>query len=271
MQANGALEINVAIARIAGPLAGTYCYQQFGIEVVYVVGSILTILSGLLLLQIQLPALDGPTEPPTLPALRSIASDLKSALVYLKSAPLPQYGFGIILLMGALCYPMITLIPVVVEENLRAGVREFGHLRVGGAVGSLATGLVLLFVKLRGSNPLVLVLSAILGAAAIALFGQSTDYALSMAFIALSFFGGATNAVLTTAALQQHLPEKVRGKMFSLMELAFSLPRVGTFYMGPLVSVAGVAFTFAVAPAIAIVGILVLFLAYRRALERLPR
>lgn len=259
LRANGALEVNIAVARIIAPIAGTYVYQKFGVGAVYLIGSGIMIISGVITSRIRVhQQMTTRTGVPLAASLQTIVTDFKAAFVYLMNTPLVKFCFGVVLLMGGLCWPLLEMIPVVVKENLHAAVTEFAHMRVGVAIGSLATGITLSLMSLRGTRKKVIALLVFVSALFMALFGYSTHALLSLLLITITSFTGTATAQVITTVLQENVPENVRSKVFSLQELAYTLPRIASLYMGPLVSLLGIHVVFTLGPVLTVVGVLIL-------------
>lgn len=149
-----------------------------------------------------------------------------------------------------------TMLPIVADRALHAGVQGYGLLATAQPLGAVLTGVILAFRHgLRRQGLLLLIGVAVYGVAT-ALFGLSTVFALSYVLFALTGAGDTVSTVVRSAMRQTLTPDELRGRLGSVhMILATGGPQLGELEAGL------VAASFGVGAAIVAGGLLTVALA----------
>jgi MFS family permease len=125
----------------------------------------------------------------------------------------------------------LTLFPLLATAVFHAGPLGTGLFYAARGLGALLGPLVLRGPLLRRGRLLIgLAVSMSVYGAAYLLFGLAPHFGLALALVTLAHLAGGANWVLSNYALQQHVPDQLRGRVFSadfmLATLAVTLSQV---------------------------------------------
>lgn len=136
-----------------------------------------------------------------------------------------------------------TMLPIVAEEILNAGVVGYGILRTAQPVGALLAGAFLALRRDIRRQGAVLLVSVGLYGLATALFGLSTLFALSYVLLAVTGGADTISTVIRGTIRQLVTPDHLRGRMVSVNMVFFmGGPQLGEVEAGLVGSVLGVPF-----------------------------
>lgn len=159
------------------------------------------------------------------------------------------------------------LLPFVATNKLHVGSELYGVLQAAPGAGSMVAILVLASrVDFRQKRRLLLWGGIIQGLFVI-LFAFSPLYLLSVLF--LIFIGGTntTFMALNNTVIQEMLPDKIRGRVMSLREVAFGLGPAGSLASGAVAGLLGVTPALGLAGGVYIIILLGILLAFPQAPE----
>jgi sugar phosphate permease len=127
----------------------------------------------------------------------------------------------------------LTLLPVFADAYFHAGSTGFGVLNAAHGAGAL---LATLGIATRGHLPLRRGVALLLGAVALGLalviFSRSPDMRVAVpALVAVGFFN-TFHLTLISTHLQQHVPDRLRGRVMSLYALCWNLLPLGGLLAG---------------------------------------
>ena len=197
-------------AQIAGPALGGFLYA-FGSGAAYFTSAALFVLSGALATVIRSERAARPREPITIATVFSGVAFIQSRRVLFGTMSLDLFA---VLLGGA-----TALLPIYARDILHTGPGGLGLLRSAPAVGALATSVFLARHPLERRIGSTLFRSVIVFGAATAVFGLSTNFALSL--IALSVLGAAdvVSMVIRSSLAQIRTPDAMRGRVSAVSSL----------------------------------------------------
>ena len=197
-------------AQIAGPALGGFLYA-LGPGAAYFTSAALFVLSGALATVIRAERTARPREPITIATVFSGVAFIQSRRVLLGTMSLDLFA---VLLGGA-----TALLPVYARDILHTGPGGLGLLRSAPAVGALATSVFLARHPLERRIGSTLFRSVIVFGAATAVFGLSTNFALSL--VALSVLGAAdvVSMVIRSSLAQIRTPDAMRGRVSAVSSL----------------------------------------------------
>lgn len=112
------------------------------------------------------------------------------------------------------------LLPVYARDILHVGPTGLGQMRAAPAVGAAVLGILLSFRPLERRVGITMLASVALFGAATAIFAVSTNYALSLAMLAV--LGGAdmVSMFVRGTLVQVHTPNEMRGRVSAISGLA---------------------------------------------------
>jgi MFS family permease len=127
----------------------------------------------------------------------------------------------LVAIIGLVGMPYTVLVPVFAKDVLHGDARTYGLLLTASGLGALAGAMYLANrASIRGSASRIVV-TGVLGAASMAAFAWSDNFALSLALIVLT---GATLMLMLVSCnsiVQSIVPDEMRGRVMSLYTLAF--------------------------------------------------
>jgi MFS family permease len=224
------------IAAIAGPGLGGALLAWGGVQPIYLVDvlSFLAVIGALLAMEHSAPS----------PGLSGLsAGAVLEGLRFLKRTPLilstMLLDFAATFLAGSLL-----LLPIFADQLLRVGPRGLGLLYAAPPAGAAVVGIALAwFPTVRRQGAALLVAVAFYGAA-IAVFGLSSWFPLSLLALALSGAADTVSMVMRQTLRQTLTPDELRGRMTSVNMIFFTGgPQLGEVEAGVVAKLAGVRFS----------------------------
>lgn len=136
--------------------------------------------------------------------------------------------------------PYTVLMPVYAKEILHGDAHTFGFLMTAVGSGALLGTLWLASRKNVLGLDNVMVISTVIFAAGIAAFAFSSIFIFSMVSLALAGFGAMTLLVSCNTVLQTILDEEMRGRVLSLLTMAFmGMVPIGSLGVGAMAGIIG--------------------------------
>jgi MFS family permease len=136
-----------------------------------------------------------------------------------------------------------TMLPLIAGGILGMGVEGYGFLATAQPVGALLAGLALTLRREIHRQGLVLLVSVAIYGAATALFGISTQFALSYFLYGLTGAGDTVSTVIRNTIRQLNTPDRLRGRMVGVNMIFFmGGPQLGELEAGLVASLFGVSF-----------------------------
>ena len=224
------------IAAIAGPALGGALLAWRGVLPIYAIDvlSYLAVIGALLAMEHRAPS----------PGLSGLsAGAIVEGFRFLRRSPLilatMLLDFAATFLAGSLL-----LLPIFADRLLAVGPRGLGLLYAAQPLGAAAAGLSLSFLPtIRRQGPALLVAIAVYGAA-IAVFGVSASFPLSLFALALSGAADTVSMVMRQTLRQILTPDELRGRMTAVNMIFFTGgPQLGEVEAGVLAKIAGVRFS----------------------------
>lgn len=242
----GAMSMNVLsmqVATVAGPALGGILIAAVGADLVYLIDAMtfVVVIVAIAMMRIR-PAAGGVTS-------RTFES-IKEGFAFLRQSPI-LLGVMSVDFIATFFGAVTTLMPIFAEEILGAGPRGMGLLLAAPAVGAFLGGAVM-SVRPVPDRPGFGVLVAIIAYGfAIAGFGLSTTFALSLLFLAISGASDAVSMALRSTVRNLITPDNLRGRISATHSMfAMGGPQLGELRAGASASVIGAG------PAVAIGGFL---------------
>src|SRR5207253_544456 len=177
-------------------------------------------------------AFDAPARQSLLPRLAGVQAR-PDAL-----SPYPA-GSDIARLAGSLL-----LLPIFADQLLRVGPRGLGLLYAAQPIGAAVAGLLLSVLPTVRRQGRALLLAVAIYGAAIAVFGASAWFPLSLLALAVSGAADTISMVMRQTLRQMLTPDELRGRMTSVNMMFFiGGPQLGEVEAGVVAKLAGVRFS----------------------------
>jgi MFS family permease len=195
---------------IAGPALGGLLFST-GVKALYFTCAGLFCVSAAMYAMIRYDRVPPPREPVT-------AGTVLAGLRFVWGHPLLLGGISLDL-FGVLFGGATALLPVYAKEILHVGPQGLGLPRSAPAVGALCVGLKLSRRAIgRGVGRKLLIAVAVYGAA-IAAFGLSRSFPLSMLLLAISGGADTISVIVRQTLIQLETPDRVRGRVAAVNTL----------------------------------------------------
>ena len=223
------------IAAVAGPALGGALLAWKGVEPIYLIDvlSFVAVVLALLAMEHEAPA-------------RGLPMSLSAALEglrFLKGSPIilstMLLDFVATFLAGSLL-----LLPFFADQLLHVGPRGLGLLYAAQPFGAAIAGVVLSALPTIRRQGVAIVISVALYGAAVAVFGFSGWFPLSLFALAASGAADTVSAVMRQTVRQLLTPDELRGRMTSVNMMFFiGGPQLGEVEAGVVAKLAGVRFS----------------------------
>lgn len=136
-----------------------------------------------------------------------------------------------------------TMLPIVAAELLKTDATGFGILSTGQAVGSAIAGIIVSLRKEIQKQGAALLICVALYGLATALFGLTTNFALSYLLFAATGATDTVSTVIRNVIRQLNTPDHLRGRMVGVNQLFFQGgPQLGELEAGLVGAAFGVPF-----------------------------
>ena len=224
------------IAAVAGPALGGAFLAWKGVEPIYLLDviSYLAVIVALLAME---------HKAPTRGLSQMSAAAALEGLRFLKRSPIilstMLLDFFATFLAGSLL-----LLPFFADQLLKVGPRGLGVLYAAQPLGATVAGVALSFLPTIRRQGRAIVVSVALYGVAIAVFGVSNWFPLSLFALAASGAADTVSAVMRQTVRQLLTPDELRGRMTSVNMMFFiGGPQLGEVEAGVVAKLAGVRFS----------------------------
>ncbi|MCS7056886.1 MAG: MFS transporter, partial [Thermoflexales bacterium] len=137
-----------------------------------------------------------------------------------------------------------TMLPIIAAEIVRTDAAGYGLLSTAAALGSVIAGVITSLRREIQHQGKVLIASVLVFGAATALFGLTTNFALSYFFFALTGAADTVSTVVRNIIRQMHTPDALRGRMVGVNMIFFiGGPQLGELEAGLVAAAFGVPFS----------------------------
>ena len=224
------------IAAVAGPALGGALLAWKGVEPIYLLDviSYLAVIVALLAME---------HKAPTRGLSQMSAAAALEGLKFLKRSPIilstMLLDFFATFLAGSLL-----LLPFFADQLLKVGPRGLGVLYAAQPLGATVAGVALSFLPTIRRQGRAIVVSVALYGLAIAVFGVSNWFPLSLFALAASGAADTVSAIMRQTVRQLLTPDELRGRMTSVNMMFFiGGPQLGEVEAGVVAKLAGVRFS----------------------------
>lgn len=219
--------------RAIGPIAGGAAYQLFGIDGIFLLSAGIYAACFYLTtrLNVREAAVSG-TEGETRPSLLELLLPPKELLRSRRF----QVVLGVTIVYNIWCFPIISMVPVLGEEQFRLSPALIGALSategIGGTIGAILIGL------WAGNTPLFRLYYFGIFAFSILLLTLSAWLTLGMAVVCLLLIGASAACFSATqyALIYTMAPPKMRGRAAGFLSIFIGTSTIGFYNTGLLFS-----------------------------------
>jgi predicted MFS family arabinose efflux permease len=222
-------------AQLAGPILGGFLYIPFGLGGLFMINalSFLAVIAALAFMR----AVPAPPRRAEVTMLRSI----REGLGYVRRDPVVRW---ILILTGTsalLARPWIQLLPAFTEQILRVGALELSWLMGASGLGALGGALLTASLGHLRRRGLVVLVSASVMAALIAVFALQRSMLVALPTLALVGFATMLFMGMSNTLLQTRTPDQLRGRVMSVHTMVFlGFMPLGTLLLGVTGAIVGI-------------------------------
>jgi MFS family permease len=218
--------LGVNVTQIAGPSLGGVLLGSLGVQGCLAVnvlsfGALIGAVAAL-----RLP----PSETNTAPG--GVGEALREGFAFIRARPALWASMALLYALGVLGMPVVRLLPLWARVVLDTTGRGYGLLACASGLGALAASVAVTSRAHPARLPRNVVAAGAAFAVGVALFSRTGSYAAS--FAALALVGGAQMAFRSAAVtiVQLEVPDRLRGRVLSVMAMDFALWSVGAVGVG---------------------------------------
>jgi len=257
-----AIALNSAMfngARIIGPAVAGLLVARYGVGPAFFLNGVSFVAVIVALFSVRAEGL------PTASKGASMVQDILAGVRYAVETPLVSLILSLLFFVSLFVINYNVFVPLLARDVLHEGAQGFGFLMA--ALGAGAVGGALALAVLGSGQPRLVVL---VGAAILV---SSATFFLSLirhfwpAAIGLALIGFSQIVFLAScnSTLQVTVPDRLRGRMMSLYAFVFAgVTPIGSFLVGWIAEVLGVAVAFAAGGGLGLVSVLALAVWWRR-------
>jgi MFS family permease len=225
--------INNTVGKFLGPLIGGFVIELTGFEGVYLFFLIAYVLTFLLILQIRanaaIPAVG------TQPIWQSLVSGVRYAFQN-------RMVLGVLcttILMNALGFSYVQLLPVVARDHLQVGPGLMGLLASADGMGTLVGALMLAALGYVRGQGRIFALGALLELVCLLAFALSPWYGLSLALLVVVGIGNAGFSTMQSTIILLSAAPGMRGRAVGILGLCIGSTPLGLLELGAVAALLG--------------------------------
>lgn len=251
-------------ARIAGALAGAGIFAQFGLVPVYIIITLLYVISFYFSMGVAGKPKGDLLENKVRP---SPFHDLQHAFSYVWTRPVLLSTMSIAFLVNFLAFPFsLGLLPYIARSVYEVGQTGLGLLSASFAFGALVASIVLGTNRFSLGTSRALLVATGIWFCLLLIFAPTTHFALGMVILICAGFVQSICLIPLAAVMLRVTEPQFRGRVMGIRILAiWGLP-VGLLIAGPLIDVIGFAWTTVVYAGLGLAATIAIALKWRDAL-----
>jgi MFS family permease len=198
--------------------------------------------------------------------LQGVNKSVISGINYIKGIPIILITFAVFAVVNVFGLNFNVLVPVLVQNSLKLGSKQYGFVMSMMGVGALTASLILAMASYKGLKHIYFFGSAVLLGATLVLLGLQRSYTLTLILIAFSGFFMVAFLNVVNTLLQMESSIEFRGRVMSLYSLVLlGFTPFGSLLTGAMSQRFGVNITHLTVGAIVIsLTLLIYFSTYKR-------
>ena len=221
-------------ARVVGPAIAGFLIGAAGIAACFYINGISYIA---IIIMLGMMRIERPEEKPK---PRPVFRELHEGLVYVRSTPVVLYFILMVAITSLFMIPYIALMPIFARDILHIGAKGLGIMMGFAGVGALIGALSLATYGGSGRKGFIAFFAAFVSALALLGFSLSREPLLSYALLIVVGWGMITQFATVNAAIQNEVPDVLRGRVMSLYVLVLlGFVPIGNLIIGALAHYAG--------------------------------
>jgi MFS family permease len=220
--------LGVNVVQIAGPAMTAILIGTVGVS-----GCILVNAATFVILLVALAWLNARPNPAN-GAKPGMRDELREGFSFVRARPLLWGSIALAYLLGFFGVSIARLLALYARVVLDTDGRGYGFLAASTGVGAILAS-IFVTARARPTNlPRNIVLSAAGFSIAVGLIGRATEYATALLAVAAMGAGQMAFRSAVTTSIQLETPDRLRGRVVSLLTLDFSLWSLGAVLTGAM-------------------------------------
>jgi len=226
--------INNTVGKFLGPLIGGLMLEMTGFAGVYLLLMVIYLLALGLILQVRLnvPGPAGSAQP--------IWQSLASGIQYALRNRVVLGVLCITVIMNALAFSYVQILPVMARDHLGIGPGLMGLLASADGMGTLIGALLLAALGNRPQHGRIFALGALLELVCLLAFAASPWYTLSFALLLGVGLGNAGFSTMQSTIILLSAAPGMRGRAVGILGLCIGSTPLGLLELGALAAMVGV-------------------------------
>jgi MFS family permease len=226
--------INNTVGKFLGPLIGGLMLEMTGFAGVYLLLMVIYMLALGLILQVSInvPGPAGSAQP----IWRSLASGIQYAL----HSRVVLGVLCITVIMNALAFSYVQILPVMARDHLGVGPGLMGLLASADGLGTLIGALLLAGLGNRPYHGRIFALGALLELVSLLAFAASPWYALSFVLLLAVGLGNAGFSTMQSTIILLSAAPGMRGRAVGILGLCIGSTPLGLLELGAVAAMVGV-------------------------------
>lgn len=218
--------VSNTLGKFIGPLLGGLFIELTGFQGVYLLLLVAYLVTLLLITQVKA----NLTRPPTFsqPVWQSLASGLRYSL----GNRVVMGVLGTTIIMNALAFSYVQLLPVVARDHLHVGPGLMGILASADGIGTFIGALMIASLGNVQQHGRIFMLGAILELISLVAFALSPQYHLSLALLLVVGVGNAGFSTMQSTIMLLSAAPGMRGRALGLMGLCIGATPLGLLELG---------------------------------------
>jgi MFS family permease len=225
--------ISNTLGKFAGPLLAGFFIELTGFQGVYLLLLMAYMVSLLLIARVR----EKLTRPPAL--AQPIWPSLVGGIRYALRNRLVAAVLGITIIMNALAFSYVQILPVVARDHLQVGPGLMGILASADGIGTFIGALLLAVLGNVRHHGRIFVLGALLELVSLVAFAFSPSYLLSFALLLLIGIGNSGFSTMQSTIILLSTSPEMRGRALGVMGLCIGATPLGLLELGALAEVLG--------------------------------
>ncbi|MBI3327117.1 MAG: MFS transporter [Nitrospinae bacterium] len=220
--------VSSTLGKFLGPLLGGLFLELTGFQGVYVLLLAAYVMAVLLLTHVRA------SIPRPLTLAQPIWQSLASGLRYSLDNRVVTGVLCTTIIMNALGFSYVQLLPVVAKEHLRVGPGLMGMLASAEGIGTLIGAMTIACLGKIHQHGRIFILGALLELVSLVAFALSSQYHLSLALLLVAGVGNAGFGTMQSTIILLSTAPGMRGRALGIMGLCIGATPLGLLEMGAL-------------------------------------
>jgi MFS family permease len=226
--------INNTVGKFLGPLIGGLILEMTGFAGVYLLLMVVYLLALGLILQVRL------TLPTPVGSAQPIWQSLVSGIHYALHNRVVLGVLSITVIMNALAFSYVQILPVMARDHLGVGPGLMGLLASADGMGTLIGALLLAGLGNRPQHGRIFALGALLELVCLLAFAASPWYVLSLVLLLGVGMGNAGFSTMQSTIILLSAAPGMRGRAVGILGLCIGSTPLGLLELGAVAAMVGV-------------------------------